>query len=64
MLFEYIESFYNLTRYHSTNGGKSPNARERAFHEQQSSDNKNSKNNKNSNKDPEMEKARTTVAFA
>ena len=63
-LFEYIESFYNVTRHHSTNGGKSPNARERAHHEQQSSNNKNSKNSKNSKNDPEMEKATTTVTFA
>lgn len=59
-IFEYIESFYNVTRFHSTNGGVSPNARERAFHEQQPSN----KNNKNSNKDPEMEKATMTATFA
>lgn len=63
-IFEYIESFYNVTRYHSTNGGKSPNALERAYHEQQSSNSKNSNNNNNSNNNPEMEKTTTTVAVA
>lgn len=61
-IFEYIESFYNVTRFHSTNGGVSPNSRERAF--QQAQQAMNNKNNKNSNKSAEMEKATTTVTVA
>lgn len=58
-IFEYIESFYNLTRHHSTNGGVSPNKHERAFHEAQLS----SKGN-NSNNSADMEKTTTTAAVA
>lgn len=56
-IFEYIESFYNLTRLHSTNGYKSPNARERTYHEQQLS--KSQGKAKNNKKVPGMEKAKT-----
>ena len=58
-IFEYIESFYNCTRLHSTNGYKSPNALERTYQEQHISI---SKKNNNSNKNPEMEQATTAVA--
>ena len=56
-IFEYIESFYNRTRYHSANGGVSPNARERAYHAAQPAGKGNNK------QDPGMETAKT-AAFA
>ena len=57
-IFEYIESFYNRIRYHSTNGGVSPDARERAYYAAQPAGKGN-----NNKKDPGMEKAKT-AAFA
>lgn len=55
-LFEYIESFYNRTRLHSTIGNTSPDAFEQQYREQQEL------NKGNNNKDPGMETTRTAIA--
>lgn len=58
-IFEYIESFYNRTRLHSSNGYQSPNARERTYHAQQLYGKAKNKNSNNNN--PGMEQATTAT---
>lgn len=60
-IFEYIESFYNRIRIHSTNGYQSPDTLERSYHEQHPAPSKTRKTRKNNSKDPGMEQATTTT---
>lgn len=61
-IFEYIESFYNVVRFHSANGGVSPDTHEQAyFHALSGTDERNDTVN---NKDPEVDRTTSSMTLA